>query len=66
MYVSWSKFVLAHMKVITLENRASVIIIHKDDIFAEVNSAKIFAASVFFLNVLEAQISSFNNFQVFS
>lgn len=30
MYVNRSKFVLAHMKVTTLENRASVIIIHKD------------------------------------
>lgn len=54
MYVNRSKFVLAHMKVTTLENRASLIIIHKDPIFAEVNSVKIFAASVFFLDVLGA------------
>ena len=66
MYVNWSKFVLAHMKVTTFDNRTSDIIIHEDHIFAELNSAKIFAASVFFLNVLEAQMSSFNNFQVFS
>lgn len=44
--------------VTTPENRASLISMHEDHIFAEVNSAKIFAVSVFFLNILEAQIRS--------
>lgn len=64
MFVNWSKFVLVYMKVTAFENSLSVFIIHKNHIFVEANSAKIFAASVLFLSVLEEQVSSFNNSQV--